>query len=312
MKKIKITLTIVLGILMTSVLVSNVSNAILASDVLEVGASSYVEGELYLDTAVAADKLQAYVTIAVTRIFNPGGILDQVIEFEIKIRPVEPYGFGILDDPTDIILKFLVFTNNRTTIILAELFVQNATESIEMTVLHETDYFAMLKPENRKITFANGTTAIAGSLDTADPKYLLLEQFSDISNDFLFWHKFTILAISPTAVLGDDISYDPTLGEVIGTPAVTTCEDDSYDSILVEYYNTGLFNKMGDAYEVHAYYEAASGLLIQIYEFIEQGTVTWKFIPCRLNTVVVPFPTISVIASLAVIGLIIVFIRRKK
>jgi len=303
MKKTKITFTFALGILLTSILISNVSNAILASD---------VQGELYLDTAVASDKLQAYVTITVVKLFNPTGIIDQVIQFEVKIRPVEPYGFGFLDAPTEIRLSFLVFTNNRSTIMLAELFVQNATESIEMTVLHEPSYDGMLKPDNRKITFANGTTALAGSLDTADPKYLLLEAFSDVSNDFLFWHKFTILAISPTAVVGDDISYDPNLGLVIGTPAVTTCEDDSYDSILVEYYSTGLFSKHGDAYEVHAYYEAASGLLIQIYEFIEQGTVAWKFIPCKLNTVVVPFPTVTVILGIAVIGLITLYIRKKK
>ena len=312
MKKTKITFTFALGILLTSVLISNVSNAILASDILEVGATSYVDGELYLDTAVAADKLQAYVTITVVRLFNPTGIIDQVIQFEVRIRPVEPYGFGFLDTPTEIRLQFLVFTNNRSTIMLAELFVQNATESIEMTVLHEPSYDGMLKPENRRITFANGTTAIAGSLDTADPMYLLLEAFSDLSNDFLFWHIYTILAISPTAVVGDDISYNPNLGKVIGTPAVTTCEDDSYDAILVEYYYTGLFSKHGDAYEVHAYYEAASGLLIQIFEFIEQGTITWKFIPCKLNTVVVPFPTVTVILGIAVIGLITLYIRKKK
>ncbi|MCE7742890.1 MAG: hypothetical protein GOP50_10585 [Candidatus Heimdallarchaeota archaeon] len=310
MKKIKLTFIFALGILITSVLISDVSNAILASDVLEVGATSYVEGELLLDTAAAADKLIAKVTITVTRLFTPTDITDKLIEFEVQIRPVDPYNFGFLANPTYIRLKFLVFNINRSTIMLTEYFVEDAFETIEMTVLHETTYEGMIKPDNRKITFANGTTALAGAIEHADPMYILLEQFSDLSKDFLFWHKFTIFAISPTAVVGDDISYDPNLGIVIGTPAVMACDDQAYDSIKVEYYETGLFNQWGDAYEVHAYYEAATGFLIKIEEFFDQGT--WKFIPCTLNTVVAPFPTVSVIVGIAVIGLVAYYFRKKR
>ncbi len=298
------------GILLTSILFSNVSNAILASDQLDVGVNSYVEGKLLVETSVAGDELMAYVSIAVTKIFTPADISDKIIQFEVKIRPVVDYWIGFLEDPTEIFLTFLVFYDNRSTIMLGELIVVNGTEQIEMTVLHETTFEGMIKPDSRKITFANGTTATAGSLELADPMYILLEQFSDLSNDYLFWHKFTMFAISPTAVLGDDISYDPNLGLVIGTPAVTTSEGDSYDSILVEYYETGLFNKWGDAYEVHAYYEAASGFLIQVYERFDQGT--WKFIPSKVDTVVAPFPTAPVILGLAVIGLIAYYYRKKK
>ncbi|MHA1200244.1 MAG: hypothetical protein ACTSQF_13035 [Candidatus Heimdallarchaeaceae archaeon] len=311
MRKTKLIFIITFGILLTSVLFSNVSNAILASDVLEVGATSFVDGELFLETSVAGDKLIAKVVITVTRIFTPTDILDKLIEFEVKIRPIEPYTLGILDNPTDIILKFLVFNNNRSTIMLAEYVVQDAGNTIEMTVLHETSYAGMIKPDNRKITFANGTSAIAASLDHADPMYILLEEFTELSDYFLVWHKFTIFAISPTAVLGDDISYNPNLGLVTGTPAVITCEGDAYDAILVEYTDTGLFNPyFEDSNLVEAYYEAATGLLIEIHELNDQGT--WKFIPCKLTTVTAPFPTVSVIVGIVVIGLITVFYRKKK
>ena len=145
-------------------LLSNVSNAILASDQIEVGTGTSVEGKLLIDTAVAADTLQAYVTITAKKLFTPIDIPDKLIQFEIIIRPVEYYGFGLIEDPTDIRLIFLVVYNNRTTIMLAELFTSNGTESIEMTVLHETKFADMTNPDNRKITFANGTTALALSL----------------------------------------------------------------------------------------------------------------------------------------------------
>ncbi len=310
MKKIRIITTVTLSILLTSILLSNVSSAILASDQLEVGAGTTVEGKLLLDTSVAADKLQAYVTMTAKKIFTPTDILDKLIQFEIIIKPVEYYGFGLIENPTDLRLIFLVFYDNRTTIMLAELYTSNGTESIEMTVLDETKFVDIINSDNRKITFANGTTALAGSLEHADPKYILLENFSLISDSYLFWHKFTLFAISPTAVLGDDISYDPNLGLVVGTPAVTTSNDDSYDAIHVEYYDTLLFNTWGEAYEVHAYYEASSGFLIQLYEQLDQGT--WKFIPGTINIVSVPFSIESVIIGLVVLGLFAIFYRKKK
>lgn len=310
MKKIKPLFIIVVSIFLTSILFSNIANAILASDQLEVGALSKVEGKLLIDTVVASDQLVAYVTISVPKIFTPTDILDKLIQVEVVIRPVTDYGFGFIEDPTDIRMVFLIFYDNRTTIMLAEFYSANSTESIEMTVLDETKYADLTNPDNRKITFANGTTALAGSLEHADPKYILLEQFSDLSNDYLFWHKYTLFAISPTAVVGDDISYDPNLGIVISTPAVTTTNGDSYDAILVEYYDTVLFNDWATAYEVHVYYEAATGFILQVYEYLDQGT--WKFIPGTVDVVKTPFPTAPVILGIAAIGLVTLYLRKKK
>jgi len=310
MKNRKLIFILVIGTLLASLLGSNISNAILASDQLEVGATSFVRGELYLETAVAGDKLMSEIAIVADKIFTPSDIPDKLIEFEIKITPIEPYDIGFLDNPTEIRLTFLVFYDNRTTIMLAELFIANAADSIEITVLHEATYEGMTKLGNRKITFANGTSYLAADLDAADLEYQLIEEFTDMSDNYLAWHKYTILAISPTAVIGDDISYDPSLGLVTGTPPVITCEGDGYDAILVEYTSTGLFNPWEDAYQVEAYYEAASGLLIQIYEYVDNGI--WKFIPCTLDTKRAPFPTATVILGITAIGLIAYLYRKKK
>ena len=311
MKKIKLTCIFAFSILLTAILVSNVSNAILASNQLEVGVNSFVEGKLLVETSVAGDELMAYVSITVTKIFTPTDITDKIIQFEVKIQPVVDYESNFLENPTEFRATHLVFFDNRSTIMLGEFVVTNATEQIEMTVLHETKFADMTNPDNRKITFANGTSDLAGSLDHADPKYIMLEEFSDISGFYQLVYKFTMLAISPTAVLGDDISYDPNLGLVIGTPAVITSEGDGYDSILVEYTDTLLFNSWTSAYEVHAYYEAATGLLIQLYERLDQGT--WKFIPSKVDTVIAaPFSTATAILSIVVIGLIAVIYKKKK
>ena len=310
MKKIRLLFIFAIGTLLTSILVSNVSNAILASDVLEVGATSYARGELFLESAAAGDKHIADIAIVADRLFTPSDIPDKLVEFDIKINPIEPYGFGFLDDPTEIILTFLVFNDNRTTIMLAEFFVQNSTESIKISVLHETTYEGMTKEANQKITFANGTTSLAADLDVIDPMYEYILMFRNLSDEFLAFHKYTILAISPTAIPGDDISYDPSWGLVTGTPPVITCEGDGYDAILVEYSNTKLFNPYGEVLQVEAYYEAASGLLIQIYEFTDNDI--WKFIPCKIDTKRAPFPTLSVIVGIAVLGLIAIYYRKKK
>jgi hypothetical protein len=310
MKKIRTLFIILVSTLLLSLLLSNVSNAILASDQLEVGAGSKVEGKLLIDTAVATDQLVAYVTISVPKIYTPTDIPDKLILVEVRISTVTDYGFGFIEDPDDIRLVFLIFYDNRTTIMLAEFFSANSTDSIEMTVLDQLKYADLTNPDNRKITFGNGTTALAGTLEHADPKYILLEQFSDLSNDFLFWHKYTLFAISPTAVIGDDINYDPNLGLVIGTPAVTTSEGDSYDAICVEYYDTVLFNDWGTAYEVIVCYEAATGFILRVYEYLDQGT--WKFIPGVVDVTRAHFSTAAVILGIAAIGIIVLFKRKRK
>ena len=311
MKKKAIISYLVAGLLFFSIISSDLTKGILATDQLEIKVGSIVEGKLLISTTVAADVLQAYVTISVEKLFTPLDISDPIVQIQLIIKPVEYYGFGLLEDPTELRLNFLTFYNNRTTIMLGSLYTENATESIEMTVLHEAKYIDMINPDNRKITFKNGTTALAGSLELADPKYLLLEEFSLVSDLYLKLIEWTIFAISPTAVIGDDISYTPALGLVVGTPAVTTTNGDSYDAIHVEYYNTAFFNTWGDANEVHAYYEAATGLLIQLYEELDQGT--WKFIPGTIDIVAgIPFAIEGVIVGLTAIGLIATYIRKRK
>lgn len=310
MKIIRFFTIITLTALLTSLLLSNVSNAILASDQLEVGAGSKVEGKLLIETSVAGDELVAYVTIHVVKIYTPADIPDRIILIEVVMQPQLDYGFGFIDAPTDLRLVFLIFYDNRTTIMLAELYSANSTDSIEMSVLDQSKYADLTNLDNRKITFGNGTTALAGSLDHADLKYLLLEDFSSLSGFYQFWNKYTLFAISPTAVIGDDISYDPNLGKVVGTPAVTTSNGDSYDAICVEYYDTLLFNDFGTAYEVHVCYEAATGFILQVYEYLDQGT--WKFIPGTVDVVRSPFPTSAIILGIAAIGLIVYLYRKKK
>ena len=78
MKKIRIITIVTLSILLTSMLLSNVSNAILASDQIEVGTGTSVEGKLLIDTAVAVEKLQAYVTITAKKLFTPTDIPDKL------------------------------------------------------------------------------------------------------------------------------------------------------------------------------------------------------------------------------------------
>ena len=142
-------------------------------------------------------------------------------------------------------------------------------------------------------------------------QFTLLQDFSTMSGIYQLYYAWTIFAISPTAILGDDISYYSILGEVVGTPAVTTSNGDSYDSIHVKYQSTHLFSMWGPGPVVNAYYEAASGLLIQIFEEYDNGI--WKFFPGTITIVSgVPFSTTSVIIGLAVIGLITVFYRKKK
>jgi hypothetical protein len=314
----------IMGFLVSSILVSDLSKAIVASDklVLEVGNS--VEGKLLYTNASVSDELANYPSLIVEDIFTLTDVSLEVIQIKYDIA-VPATGTDPLDmgEITDFEMTQLILKDNRTTLLpAARLYLGNSTDNYEMTLLGVTTYDELTDFNRTKITFANGSSYIwedyyGASIATEIGGLMFI--FMLLNLGFAIQWTYTLLAISPTANVGDNINYyntytdDFDLGEVIDKPAVTTTDGDSFDTIHVHYVNTSVFG-FWDAPDVHAYYEASTGLLIRIVE--KDGVEQYEFVPGTVDIGggigFTPYSTIGIIVSILSAGILVLYIRRKK
>lgn len=304
------------GFLITSILTADLSRGIIVSDQLALNNGAYVEGKLFYTNATVTDALVAYPTIKVENIYTPSDIPNKVIQilYSLDLTPGTIQYIDMMENEEKIEFTHLVFYDNRTTFMIGRLYMQNATESVEISVLDQTTYAGLTNLNNTKITYKNGTTYTYGNVLPNDAVYPLIADvmlaFALLSYAFTLIYAWTILGISPTANVGDNINHVYVLGDVIDKPAVITSEGESYDSIHVLYQDSSLFG-MWNAPELHIYYEASTGLVLRVVE--TDDVKTWEFVPGAVKlTSGIPFSTVGIVLGIAAIGLIAVIRRKKK
>ena len=104
------------------------------------------------------------------------------------------------------------------------------------------------------------------------------------------------------------------MSSVIDKPTVITSNGVSYDTIHVKYDDTFTF-ALDDLDEVDVYYEAKTGLLIRSIEKDTASDSQLEFLPSEVKIAragLIPFPITGIIVGFVAIGLIAVFIRKKK
>lgn len=306
----------IVGFLITSILTADLSRGIIVSDQLALNNGAYVEGKLFYTNATVTDALVAYPTIKVENIYTPSDIPNKVIQilYSLDLTPGTIQYLEMMENEEKIEFTHLVFYDNRTTFMIGRLYMQNATESVEISVLDQTTYAGLTNLNNTKITYKNGTTYTYGNVLPNDAVYPLIADvmlaFALLSYAFTLIYAWTILGISPTANVGDNINHVYVLGDVIDKPAVITSEGESYDSIHVLYQDSSLFG-MWNAPELHIYYEASTGLVLRVVE--TDNIETWEFVPGAVKlTSGIPFPTVGIVLGFAVIGLIAYYYKKKK
>ncbi len=304
------------GFLITSILTADLSRGIIVSDQLALNNGAYVEGKLFYTNATVTDALVAYPTIKVENIYTPSDIPNKVIQilYSLDLTPGTIQYIDMMENEEKIEFTHLVFYDNRTTFMIGRLYMQNATESVEISVLDQTTYAGLTNLNNTKITYKNGTTYTYGNVLPNDAVYPLIADvmlaFALLSYAFTLIYAWTILGISSTANVGDNINHVYVLGDVIDKPAVITSEGESYDSIHVLYQDSSLFG-MWNAPELHIYYEASTGLVLRVVE--TDNIETWEFVPGTVKlTSGIPFSTVGIVLGIAAIGLVAVIRRKKK
>ena len=328
MNRKKIVLAIfIMGFLVSSIIASDLSKAIVASDKLELEKGDSVEGKLLYSNTTDPDQLVSYPTITVEDIYTLTDISMDVAQIkydlEIPASSEDPLGMG---DIADFEMTHLVLVDNRTTILpAARFFIGNATYSYEISNLGHTTVADLFDFNKTKITFENGTSytfkEVLEDHQSNTELNMLMFIYLLLNYGYSELWQYTLLGISPTANTNDYINYIewdtdlPDLGIVVDKPAVTTSNGDSYDTIHVKYTNTSLFG-FWDAPVVHAYYEASSGLLIRMIEKTADGSEQYEFVPGTVNLAggigFTPFSSIGIIVSLVSVGILVLYIRKRK
>ncbi|NPD88856.1 MAG: hypothetical protein HGN29_09025 [Asgard group archaeon] len=314
----------IMGFLVSSIIAADLSKAIVTSDKLELKVGNSVEGKLLYTNASVTDELMSYPSLIVEDIFTLTDVSLDVVqikyELEIPATGTDPLDMGEIDDFE---MTQLILADNRTTILpAARLYFGNTTDNYEISLLDYTTADDLFNFNNTKITFANGSSYIWG--DYADT-VSLADELGGLMFIYLLLNfglaelwTYTLLGISPTANVGDNINYynadanSLDLGEVIDKPAVTTSDGDSYDTIHVKYEYNSVFS-FWDAPEVHAYYEASTGLLIRMIE--KDGIEQYEFVPGTVNIGGIgftPYSTLGIIVSLVTVGILVLYIRKRK
>lgn len=316
MKRKALISTVLLGVLITSILTADLSKGLLASDQLALNNGAYVEGKLFYTNTTVTDALVGYPTIKIENIFTPSDITDKVIQILFSVDLTSgtvPY-LGMIENEEKIEFTHLVFYDNRTTFAMGRWYLQNATESIEISLLDQTTYSGLTNLNKTKITYKNGTTYIYENVLPSDAVYPeiadYMQGFAIINWGFSMVYAWTLFGITPTANVGDNINHIDFLGDVIDKPAVVTSEGESYDTIHVLYQDNSLFG-WWEAPELHIYYEASTGLLLRVVE--TDNVKTWEFVPGVVKlTAGIPFSTVGIVLGIAAIGLIAYYNKKKK
>lgn len=326
MNRKKIVLAIfIMGFLVSSIIASDLSKAIVVPDILELEKGDSVEGKLLYTNASVTDQLVSYPSITVEDIYTLTDVSLDVAQIKydlvIPAGSEDPLGMG---DLADFEMTHIVLMDNRSTLLpAARFYIGNATYSFEVSNLGHTTVADLFNFNKTTLTLHNGTSYTWKEVQDDHPSdmdlnmlmfiYLLLNLgYSEL------W-QYSLLGISPTANTNDNVNYIewitdlPDLGLVIDKPSVTTTDGDSFDTIHVKYEYTSLFG-FWDAPEVHAYYEAGSGLLIRMIE--KDGTEQYEFVPGTVNVGsgigFTPYSSIGIIVSLISVGILVLYIRKRK
>ena len=307
---------VLLSVLLSSIIIADLSKGVLISDQLEIQNGSYVEGKVFYSDGMVTDELFSNTTIKVEDIFNTTDTNEKLIQISVN-QVIQPdfytYYPSFLENQTNFEVTHLVFYDNRTTFLTyARLLVGNSTDSMEFSLLGYTKISEMLDINNTRITFANGTTFTWGSASPA--VYSSMAGYVGFFQGFgLFLtieYEWTLLGISPFANVGDTVNYNIIKGDVVAKPPVTSSLGKSYDTIQVKYVGTSLFGWM-DFPEVNAYYDIETGFLIKLVE--GTGSNKFEFVPGKIKFGSgLPFPTAGLILGLATIGLIAYFNKKKR
>ena len=305
---------VVLGLFVSSVYVADVSKAVLVTDQIDLVVGTYVNGKLLYTNTSVTDHLISYIDVEVEDAFVTTDTSDSY--FKVKVSySIEDTIFFALGDFDAFEMTHVIAKLNRTDILPAgTLYMGNATFGVTMTTLHNTTAPGMLDYENNlKVTFDNGTEFLyataSPAIQSALDEYVIGWAIFNIGlSPYWIW---TFLAISSTANIGDDISYDPVFGEVIGKPAVLLSSSDSYDSIHVLYDVPTWGFVFGGCSSLEVFYDARTGLAIKTIEHL--GTEKAEFIPTEVKNVVgIPFSTTAIIAALTVLGTLALIVRKRR
>ncbi|MCG3217146.1 MAG: hypothetical protein KAS63_10490 [Candidatus Heimdallarchaeota archaeon] len=97
-------------------------------------------------------------------------------------------------------------------------------------------------------------------------------------------------------------------------PSVTASDGNSYDTIHVKYDDSFVLG-FDDVDEVDVFYDAQTGLILRSIEKDTASNSQVEFLPSEVvikRAGLIPFPFTGVIVSFVTIGLIAVFIRKRK
>ncbi len=305
----------VLGLFITSIYVADVTKAVLATDQLDLIVGTYTKGKLLYTNSTVTDYLVSNIDVTVEDTFVTSDTADSIFLVRVAYERVA-FDTALVDfgEYTKLESLHTIAKVNRTDLPCGELYIGNSTFGARMSTLHNTTAYGLYQTDNVKVTFDNGTEYIFGdivspALEAEVGQYvlawLLFNALADIT-----W-QWTFLAITNTANVADDISYDPAYGTVIDKPALITSAGKSYDTIHVEYavptYGFGLYTTTS----LDVFYDARTGLILKSIETF--GSEKAEFIPVEVKNVKgIPFSTTAIVAALTVLSTLALIVRKRK
>jgi hypothetical protein len=305
----------ILGLFVTSIYAADVSRAVLVTDQIDLVVGTYVNGKLLFTNSTINDHLIAYINIEVEDAFATTDSSDSLFKVKV-IYTIDDTSLFSIGDFDVIEMTHVIAKINRTDILPAgRLYLGNATFGVTMTTLYNTTAVGMLDWENTlKITFNNGTEyfydeVTSPALQLALDEYVFAWAIFNLGlADYWTW---TFLAISPTANTGDDVSYEPAFGEVLGKPALLLATGKSYDSIQVLYNVPTWGFVFGGANALEVFYDAKTGLIMKTIETL--GADKAEFIPTEIKNVKgIPFSTTAIIAAITVLSTLALIVRKRR
>jgi len=317
MRKKTIISFFILGFLIASVLSSDLSKGDLASDKLAVNKGSYVKGDYLITNNTHTNEFLWNMEIEVEKLFKPKGSSHKLAQIKVSYNYSYDNELAFIEGMDRFEITHLIFEQNRTTfLVAARIFISNSTWSVEISTLNQQSIEDLANANKTRITYGNGTFHDFEELNPIDPLY------SELVSMVNFWKMFneevieempwTILAVSPTAKIGDTISFDEAYGNVIDTPELIFLNLGTYETIRVEYVNTTVFS-LEIFKSVEVYYESKTGLLIKSTEDYPEYNVTLKFVPTEIKITSNVLPLVLGISiSVIVISLLVIYYLKKR
>ncbi len=316
-RKNKVLTIFMLGVLISSIYFSALTKGAVAPDLLELTKDSYVKGKLLFTNTSVADHVVADIEIQVVNIVNFTDLSMNMVQIRILYDIADNEFLG-LDEVDHLDYTSLVLESNRTVAFpVVEFTMSNSSYYAKASLLDETTVDDVTNFNNTKVTI-DGTTYRFGDVDVNDTKY---DEIAEIMAGMLLFNLAlglvfvqTVFAISPQTNVADTINFNPSMGSVIDKPAIITSLGDSYNTIHVKYDNTFTFG-LDDVGEVETFYEAKTGLLIRSIEKDTASDTSLEFLPSEVNIAragLIPYPITGIVVGFIAIGLIAVFIQKKK